>query len=477
MSHQDHVRKVAECSHANDLNKALRWLLAEVSWVTITLRADCTWTPWTLVFAGLLWAWSDEKTLTERFQIARKIITFLFGKQHEAAHSYQAFVKLLRKWTQPLLGVLQPVFRKRMQESLAGVWTTAGWLIFACDGSRVDVPRTRQNEARYSPQSKLSRAAQKRRRHAKRRRQSRDREERKARERKANIPRIWLTVLWHVGSGLPWDWRTGPSDSSERAHLQAMLSTLPPNSLITADAGFVGYDLWTTIQAAGHHLLVRVGGNVRLLKKLGFARECAGRVYLWPDAAAKKRLSPLVLRLIVVHSGRHPVYLVTSVMDSRQLSDAHAAQIYGRRWGIELFYRHCKQTFERRKLRSLNPDNALVELQWSLLAVWAMGLHSHHRLTQQGIAPERISFVGVLRAYRRPMREYRCRPAPGERLTELLDQAIIDDYQRNNKASRDYPQKKQEQATGPPIIRNATRTQVELAQGIKDQQTTKRLTA
>ena len=118
MSHQDHVRKVAECSHANDLNKALRWLLAEVSWVGISLRADCTWTPWTLVFAGLLWAWSDEKTLTERFQIARKIITFLFGKQHEAAHSYQAFIKLLRKWTEPILAVLQPVFRRRLLRAL-----------------------------------------------------------------------------------------------------------------------------------------------------------------------------------------------------------------------------------------------------------------------------------------------------------------------------------------------------------------------
>jgi hypothetical protein len=28
-------------------------------------------------------------------------------------------------------------------------------------------------------------------------------------ERRANVPRIWLTMMWHVGSGLPWDWRTG----------------------------------------------------------------------------------------------------------------------------------------------------------------------------------------------------------------------------------------------------------------------------
>lgn len=477
MSHQDRVRKAAECSHAYDLHAALNWLVRNVRLGGMALREDCTWTPRTLLFAALLWSWSDEKTLIERFRAGRKIITYLYGKQHEPAGSYQAFIKLLGKWTEPLIQAVVPAFRRHMIENLASVWEVVGWIVFACDGSRVDVPRTRRNEERYSPKSKLSRAAQKRRCQAKRRRQSQKRAQREARERKANIPRIWLTVLWHVGSGLMWDWRTGPSDSSERAHFQAMLSTLPPGALLTADAGFVGYDLWSMIQRSGHHLLIRVGSNVRLLTKLGYARQRAGLVSLWPDAAAKKRLPPLVLRLIVVHTGRHPVYLVTSVMDTHRLSDAQAAAIYQRRWGIEVFYRHCKQTFERRKLRSQNPDNAMIELHWSLLAMWAMGLHSHHRLVRQGWAPARISFAGVLRAYRRPIREYRCRPHPGERMTELLDKALVDDYQRTNKASRNYPQKKQEQATGPPIIRIATRAEVQLAHELKNKNIQKGLTA
>ncbi len=165
----------------------------------------------------------------------------------------------------------------------------------------------------------------------------------------------------------------------------------------------------------------------------------------------------MVLRLIVVHNGRHPVYLVTSVLDEKSLSDAEAAHIYRRRWGIELFYRHCKQTFERRKLRSQNPDNAMVELQWSLLGIWALGLHSHHHLLKRGVLPERVSFAGVLRAYRRAMREYKGPPDPGERLTDLLSQSILDDYQRQNKSSRDYPRKKQEQAAGRPTVLSATR--------------------
>ena len=241
-------------------------------------------------------------------------------------------------------------------------------------------------------------------------------------------------------------------------------------SLLTADAGFVGYPLWNTILDSGHQLLVRVGSNVKLLTTLGYAREHHGIVYLWPDQAAKKCLAPLVLRLVVVSNGRHPVYLVTSVLAAKELSDEQVASVYRRRWGIEVYYRHCKQTFERRKLRSQNPDNAMVELHWSLLGMWAMGLHSHARLVSQGVPPERISFAGIWRAYRRSMREYRSRPDPGDRMRDLIDRAIIDPYKRKNKASRDYPRKKEEQAPGPPVILKASRAQIRVAQRVKSQE-------
>jgi hypothetical protein len=472
MRHQDHVGGVGERTHADDLLGALRWITAHVTWSGIAWRDECTWTPRWLAWAALLWAWSDEKTLTERFRIARKIIGRQLGEQDRLAESYQAFIKLLRRWTEPLRQALMEAFRQRAEQSLRKVWKVGGWLVMAVDGSRLDVPRTRRNEQRYSPKSKLSRAAQKRRRA----RRSKRRTRQALRERKANVPRVWLTMLWHVGSGLPWSWRTGAADSSERGHLQAMLPELPPGTLLTADAGFVGYDLWKTVLDAGHHLLVRVGSNVRLLKNLGYARERHGLIYLWPDQKARAQQPPLLLRLIKIDRGRHPMYLVTSVREASQLSDTEAVEIYRRRWGIELFYRHCKQTFERRKLRSHNPDNVLIELHWSLLGMWALGLHSHSHLLYRGVRPERTSFVGVLRAYRRPMREYKSPPDPGDRLTQLLDLAVLDDYQRTDKRNRDYPRKKQQTATKPPIILIATRLQRQQAKQLRANHKT-RLTA
>jgi hypothetical protein len=472
MSHQDQDGNRAAGSHADDLYKVFGWLTTKNAFQNLRFRRDCTWSPRILAFGALLWAWSDYRCLTERFQHVLKIIKHRFGRQHEPAENYQPFIKLLRKWTAPLRECLTRVFREKMAATLTGAWTVGEWLVFAADGSRIGVPRTRRNEERYSPRSKLSRAAQKRRRSKRRSRAQRDR---RAREQKANVPQIWLTTVWHVASGLPWAWRTGPADNSERHDLKEMLPELPRNSLLTADAGFVGYDLWKAIFEAKLHLLVRVGGNVKLLKKLGYVRERGNVVYLWTNRAAEKKEPPLVLRLIVIRDGRRPVYLVSD-LKATQLSDRQAAEVYGRRWGIELFYRHCKQTFERAKLRSQNPDNALVELDWSLLGMWAMGLYAHARLVKQGISPRKISFAGVLRAYREAMRDYRWQPAANERLKARLDAALIDDYERTNKTSRDYPRKKHESAAGPPIIRLATAVQRRNAKQVKEIQQ-KRLTA
>ena len=136
-----------------------------------------------------------------------------------------------------------------------------------------------------------------------------------------------------------------------------------------------------------------------------------------------------------------------------------------------MFYQHFKQTFERRKLRSKSAENAQVEAEWSLLGLWAMGLHAQSVLAPEGIPTRRISVAGVLRAYRRPMREYKSRPDPGESLTELLRRAVIDNYKRGSKASRDYPRKKHEAPIGPPKVCPATEKQIFLAKRIKDELT------
>ncbi len=467
MSHQDTDGHNGPAPQHQALKRALDWLLESAPLSAVRFRKDCTWTPNALIFTVILWAWSDEKTLSARFKAARKIVTAMAILSGAPAKSYQAFLKMLTTWTPALTRALVDAFRRRMETDLAERFTVHGFRAFGVDGSRLELPRTRSNEARFSPAS----ARRKKKPKSKQRRHARSKKARaeRAREKKANSPQMWLTTMFHVGSGLPWDWRRGPSDSSERGHLGEMIAALPPEALVTADAGFVGYDVWKAILDSGRHLLIRVGANVRLLKGLGYVQGKNGLVYLWPDREAARNRPPLVLRLVVAAGGRHPVYLVTSVLDDGVLSDEQVVEIYALRWGIELFYRHFKQTFQRRKLRSHTADNAELEATWSLLGFWAMALHAEVQLAKEGVPAHRISVAKILSAYRKSMREYKSRPDAGESLCELVAKAVIDPYKRTNKSSRDYPRKKHGHAIGAPQIRTATEDQIKTAREIRDQ--------
>jgi hypothetical protein len=331
-------------------------------------RKDATWKPRMLAVCALLLVMRGKKTLSKGFEQAWKILTKVFRWQPKPGASYQGFVQQLRKWHTDLMLVIPPHFQTRLQETLPGQWEVAGYVVFAGDGSRVELSRTQSLEAAFSPRKKPPRTRQKKPRSSAKtsktgkspaaaRKSSKQKSKSKPKaqsaesiKKKAHSPQMWLTLLWHVGSGLPWDWRTGPSDSSERGQLEEMLPKLPENALITADAGFVGYDFWSTILDAGHNFVIRVGGHVKLIRDLGYARQHQQTVYLWPDKAARKNQPPLVLRLIELHDGKQPLYPVTNLPRS-ELSDKQAVAIYKARWGIELFFRTLSNCSSARSSR------------------------------------------------------------------------------------------------------------------------------
>ncbi len=484
MSHQDRTFNV--CINHQTIKQVVDWLIVPAVLAGVRARSNGKWKPRMVAVAALLWATAENRNLRERFQQARKIVAKIFRWQAAPGATYQGFMKMLRKWHDDLMSAIVSDVRAKTRDVLSRQWRIAGYAVFAGDGSRVELARTKSLEEAYSPRRKKNRKkkgkgkGKSRRARAKTtaRRKQQKKQSADAVAKKANSPQMWLTLLWHVGSGLPWAWRTGPSDSSERGHLEEMLAELPEKSLITADAGFVGYDFWSTILNAGHHFVIRVGANVRLIRQLGYARQYDHTVYLWPDRITKKEQPPLALRLIVIHNGKHPVYLITNLPKS-QLPDRQATMIYGARWGIELFFRTFKQTFGCRKLRSRSAVNAKLELDWSLLGLWCICLLGQRELVENGDAPTRLSPAATIRAFQSTLRDYRVRPEHHQdSLWVRLRGALLDDYQRKrSKTSRNYPRKKARERIGAPKITQATRQQINAAKELREQELEFRLTA
>ena len=271
MSHQD--RPCPLVINHQTIKQVLDWLLAPSVFASLRGGQLATWKPRRLAAAALLGATSELPTLGDRFAQARQIVQKVFRWQPSPGMSYQGFLKMLGKWHQELLSAILPQLREQMREGLSEHWLRAGYALLAVAGSRVALARTESLEAAFAPRRGRTRAASHRKaavaRPAPKTRAA------AARQQKATSPQLWLTLLWHVGSGLPWAWRTGPSGASERAHLLALVPELPAHALLVADAGFVGYELWQILLAAGHHFVIRVGANVRLLRQLGWVREHA----------------------------------------------------------------------------------------------------------------------------------------------------------------------------------------------------------
>lgn len=462
MSHRDQCGDIGSRSHAQDLGVVVDWLLKGIDVRSIGFRKDCRWSVTSLITAALFWAWSDEKGLLERFSTALKLSRQLMPSGTPDRCAYQSVMKLLVRWTGDLMLLLKEVLRARMQASLRSRFYLHGFAIFGADGSRISLARTASNEACYSPKKWQKQKAGR----GRARPRSTAARAAHAKQKKGDSPQMWITTLWHAGIGLPWEWVCGASDSSERHHVREMVATLPANALVACDACFVGYEFWTALLAAKLDFVIRVGANVRLLKKLGYVRESGNTVYLWPHREFEKGDPPLVLRLVKLQGDRHPWHLLTSVSGTR-LSDRQIAEIYKLRWGIELYYRHFKETFDRRKLRSHQARHVDCEAHWSMLGLWAMMLHAKHELHRRHIPPEQLSVAGMLRAYRTAIRERRSTPELGTSLWQLLAKARIDPYVRQNKSSRAHPQKKYESSPGPPIIKNATRQQIAKASQLR----------
>ena len=393
--------------------------------------ARVRWTPRMLVTTAILMCWQSTGTLRDSFSEARQIVIGMYRSRRRPGGSYSGFMEALQRDSQRCLARVTNCLR-RVVETIAGrQWRCKGWVLMGVDGSRIDCPRTVANEEALGCAG-----------------------------RNKTTPQVFLTSIYHVISGLPWDFRRGRADASERRHLLEMVGNLPGKTMLLMDAGFTGYDFLRALRNSGHDFILRVGRNMRLLRKLGWqVDEHDGIVYQWPQSRLDE--PPLVLRMVVVGDGRAAVYLVTSVLEPRLLSDGQIARWYRLRWGIEVFYRSLKQTLHRRKMRSVRPDNALTELDWSVVGLWVLGLMT----AQQIPHGERWSVASSLRVVRRAL----SRPhARGSKLKRQLRRAVQDTYvRRHSKSARNWPHKKNDRPPDPPRIRIATPSEIRKAKGLK----------
>jgi len=393
------------------------------------------WTPLAASTAAVLMALDADTALTGRFPHVRSCLKRNCRGRRRTGKSYNGWIKALERQSDVSLPLVKTELRGHVRKRLTRIDPTSPWLLLAVDGSKEELPRTADHEKGFGIADN------------------------------GIYPQAFVTTVVEVHTGLPWDWRIGEARSSEREHLSQMIGDLPADTLLLADAYYIGFPIWSQLCAKEQPFLIRVGGNVRLITGLWPHAQITRQrdiVYVWPKKARKTR-APLKLRLIKVGSGDKAVYLLTNVLDSKRLSKQAAGHIYRLRWSVELFYRTLKRTLGCAKLRSKAARRARIELEWTLVALTIVMLLGIDAAVKRRRDPRKLSPAQLIRTMRVALRsETAYGPRARSALNRALGNCLRDAYQRKaSKQSRhrivtsNTPKTK----INPPIVQKATKNE------------------
>lgn len=448
------------------LLELLKWfVLVGELFTKDTFHGNTKWKPEQLAAQAVIWSWQETKNVTDAFDQTLEICRDLGSKN--MAQTYPSFMNGLHRYAQIFSARLRKHYQMLAEEVGGRYFRTDGWVLIGFDGSRATAPRTISNEeALCAPNYGHGKRAK----YGKKKSKGMRRQRNQQNPPEPQAPQAWITLMWHMGLRLPWTWRLGPSNSSERDHVKEMLEQepFPKNTLFCGDAGFVGYPLWSAVAAVpGANFLIRVGANVDLLSEQADVKKKGdGIVLCWPKGQMNSGAPPLRLRLVQVKIGKTKMWMLTSVLAPTRLGKKQIIRIYKMRWGIEVEFRGLKQTIDKHTLRSRNSDRLLVELDWSIRGMaYAELLALREQIPSTRAAgkrdknydPRDRSLANTMRVLRKCMRTLHKDCALEDGLLYQLSQATVQRYRnRTDKKARYRPKNPDKKPLGDPTVRKLT---------------------
>ena len=224
-----------------------------------------------------------------------------------------------------------------------------------------------------------------------------------------------LVGLFSLASGVLLDYAKGNKHHHELRLLQPLMDQFKPGDLALADRGFSSYVLLGLFFLRQVACLFRLHqarpADLRKGKRLGKN----DRVVVWHKPKQKPRWLPQswwkkipgqltlrVLRFKLCRRGYRPesVTLVTTLLDPQNYPAQELAELYARRWHIELWFRHIKTSMGMEVLRCQSPQMVHKELEMFLIAYNVIRCLMAQAAALHAVSLERVSFKGTVDSLR-----------------------------------------------------------------------------
>lgn len=386
------------------------------------------WTLGPLIWGLLSITWCCGNSVEERFATARAVYVACHSKSRRPGDSLASFLAALERLPMAVLYALAHALRQKFAERFVEPLRINGWVPLACDGTRLECPRSEELERRLGTAGKPDSA-----------------------------PTVYLTALVLLPLGLPWAWRWGKGNANEQDHLRLLLPTLPKRALLVGDAFYQAYDLYTAIQQAGADFLVRLSSRSHLYTetKVPLKRFREGLAYYWPMKARDEKKPPLRVRVLRVRGQKVDVWLLTSVLDRAALNRKTAAQVYRWRWQNEGLFRQYKCLLAKTKLSGrsvfvVHREGEGAMLALALLLAQAAQVREKEQLMIVMGSPRQELLVirGAMQAA-----VARLGPRQLQKFREMLQRVRCEQRQRtSSRIRREWPRRKEHKPPKPPKI-------------------------
>ena len=260
------------------------------------------------------------------------------------------------------------------------------------------------------------------------------------------FPIIRLVVLLSLATGMLVGWATGNWFEHEVPLLQTLWDYLRPGDVLLADRGFCNWAILAQCAQRQLDAVFRLKGSRRGDFRRGQRLSRHERLVQWrkpPQQAwtVSKKLwvqlpEVLTLRLVrctlsIPGFRTRQVTLVTTLLDCQLFPPAKLAQLYYRRWSMELSLRNLKTTLQMDQLSCKNPSNLEREIRMHFLVHNLVRRLMLQAACQHHVSLERVSFAGSLAAARRygevllQVRSKRQRRILQDQLLRLLAQDLV----------------------------------------------------
>jgi hypothetical protein len=321
-----------------------------------------------------------------------------------------------RLGAKPLVELFRRICKPITTENTPGAFLF-GLRLMAIDGTTEDVPDTSANAAYFG------------RHHGQR--------------GDAAFPQMQAVYLCESGSHSICDAGFWPCHTSERVGGLRMLRSVGEGMLVMWDCGFHSFDMAVRTRQRNAHFLGRVPAHV----KPEFVEALSDGSYLaWiypSEYQRRKRGERLLVRIIEYtiddpnRSGYGVLHrLMTSLLDPNLYPAHRLACEYHQRWEVEITIDEVDthQRLPNVPLRSQKPVGVIQEAYGLLIAHYVVRTIMHDAAVQNGLAPDRLSFVNAVRIISDAISEFQM-TTPEQ--TDRLYQRLLDDIVRHRLPERD----------------------------------------